>query len=177
MRQGRAGAIPIRNSNARTIGPVIRSKYGPPTVILELFTASTISGKTVPRSTTRAKAANNRLLIRNAPSRETGESIRPGERNRSPRQKIRPMLTAATTPKNASNVGPMPDWLNACTELSTPERVRKVPRMVNENVAHSNDRFQTRSMPRRSWTMTECRYAVPVSHGRNEAFSTGSHAQ
>jgi hypothetical protein len=25
--------------------------------------------------------------------------------------------------------------------------------------------------------MTECRYAVPVSHGRNEAFSTGSHAQ
>ncbi len=51
----------------------------------------------------------------------------------------------------------MPDSLNACTELSTPDRVRNVPRIVSENVAHSSDRFQTRSMPRRSWTMTECR--------------------
>ncbi len=51
----------------------------------------------------------------------------------------------------------MPDSLKACTLSSTPERVRNVPRMVRENVAHSSDRFHTRNMPRRSWTMTECR--------------------
>ena len=49
--------------------------------------------------------------------------------------------------------------------------------MVRENVAHSSDRFQTRSIPRRSCTITEWRKAVAVSQGRNEAFSTGSHAQ
>ncbi len=43
------------------------------------------------------------------------------------------------------------------TDSSTPDRVMKVPRMVSENVAHTSERFQTRSIPRRSWTMTECR--------------------
>ena len=45
--------------------------------------------------------------------------------------------------------------LNECTLSSTPERVRNVPRIVSENVAHSSDRFQTRSIPRRSCTSTE----------------------
>jgi hypothetical protein len=49
--------------------------------------------------------------------------------------------------------------------------------MVRLNVAHSSDRFQTRSMPRRSWTITEWMYAVPVSHGSSDAFSTASHPQ
>ena len=49
-----------------------------------------------------------------------------------------------------------------------------VPRMVSENVATSKLMFQTRSMPRRSWTITEWMYAVAVSHGRKLAFSTGS---
>ena len=52
-----------------------------------------------------------------------------------------------------------------------------VPRIVSANVEMTSDRFQTRSIPRRSWTITEWMNAVPVSHGRNEAFSTGSHAQ
>jgi hypothetical protein len=32
-------------------------------------------------------------------------------------------------------------------------------------------------MPRFSWTITECRNAVPMSHGMSDAFSTGSHPQ
>src|SRR5690606_739148 len=56
-------------------------------------------------------------------------------------------------------------------------RVRKVPRIVRRNVDTINPRFQTLSMSRRSWTMTECRNAVAVSHGMNDAFSTGSHPQ
>ena len=73
--------------------------------------------------------------------------------------------------------GPIPDSTKACTDSSTPDRVMNVPRIVSEKVAMTSVRFQTRSIPRRSWTMTEWRYAVPVSHGRNDAFSTGSHAQ
>ena len=38
-------------------------------------------------------------------------------------------------------------------------------------------RFQVLSIPRRSCTITECRKAVAVSQGRNDAFSTGSQAQ
>ncbi len=37
--------------------------------------------------------------------------------------------------------------------------------------------FQTRSIARRSWTITECRNAVAVNHGSSAAFSTGSQAQ
>ena len=44
-----------------------------------------------------------------------------------------------------------------CTDWMTPERVRKVPRMVRLKVATTSERFQTRSRPRRSWTITECR--------------------
>jgi hypothetical protein len=152
-------------------------KYGTPTEICWPFTASTISGNTVPSSTTNANAANATLLARNAASRDSGESIRPGARSRSPRQPIRPTVTATTIAKKPRIIGPMPDSVNACTESSTPDRVRNVPRIVSENVAHSSDRFHTRSIPRRSCTITECRNAVPVSHGRNDAFSTGSHAQ
>ena len=48
--------------------------------------------------------------------------------------------------------------------------------MVSENVATSRLRFHTRNMPRRSCTSTEWMYAVPVSQGSSDAFSTGSHA-
>ncbi len=66
-------------------------------------------------------------------------------------------MTSTINPKKPSSSGPMADSLKACTLSTTPERVRKVPRMVRANVAHSSDRFQTRSMPRRSCTITEWR--------------------
>src|ERR1019366_162107 len=67
--------------------------------------------------------------------------------------------------------------VNACTEDTIPDRVRNVPRIVSRNVPTTRLRFQSRSIPRRSCTITECRNAVAVSQGRNDAFSTGSHAQ
>ncbi len=42
---------------------------------------------------------------------------------------------------------------------------------------NTSQTFQTRIMPRFSCIITECRNAVPVSHGISEAFSTGSHIQ
>ena len=38
-------------------------------------------------------------------------------------------------------------------------------------------KFQTFSMPRFSWIITECRNAVPASQGMSDEFSTGSQAQ
>ncbi len=44
-------------------------------------------------------------------------------------------------------------------------------------VVRTSETFQIFSIPRFSWIITECRNAVPVSHGSSEAFSTGSQAQ
>ena len=66
--RARPGATAIRNSRHSTIGIVIVSKNGPPTVMDEPFSASTKRGKTVPSNTTKAKTANRRLLARKAPS-------------------------------------------------------------------------------------------------------------
>jgi hypothetical protein len=52
-----------------------------------------------------------------------------------------------------------------------------VPKVVRANVPTISERFQTFSIPRRSWIITEWRKAVAVSHGRRATFSTGSHAQ
>ncbi len=65
----------------------------------------------------------------------------------------------------------------AWIDCSTPERTRKVPSRASENVATIRQAFQTFSMPRFSWTMIECRNAVPINHGISAAFSTGSQAQ
>ena len=65
----------------------------------------------------------------------------------------------------------------ACTDCTTPDRVMNVPKIVRKNVTMTSVTFHTRSMPRCSWTRTECRNAVAVNHGRRPAFSTGSHIQ
>src|SRR5665213_3139902 len=106
-----------------------------------------------------------------------GESMPPLECRRSPLQAISPTPVSRTTPKKPSSSGPMVDSENECTDWMTPDRVRKVPRMVRLKVATTNVRFQIRSSPRRCCTITEWRYAVPTNQGRKEAFSTGSHPQ
>ncbi|MNY69165.1 hypothetical protein D3C86_2070610 [compost metagenome] len=62
----------------------------------------------------------------------------------------------------------------ACTEVSTPERTRKVPSRLSENAAIASSTVQLLNTPRFSVTAREWINAVPTSHGMNEAFSTGS---
>jgi len=62
----------------------------------------------------------------------------------------------------------------ACTEVSTPERTRKVPIRLSEKVRIASSMVQILSASRFSMTTAECSSAVPASHGMNEAFSTGS---
>jgi hypothetical protein len=61
-----------------------------------------------------------------------------------------------------------------CTEVSTPERTRKVPSSDSENVRIASSTVQIFSASRFSITTAECSSAVPASHGISEAFSTGS---
>ena len=67
--------------------------------------------------------------------------------------------------------------MNECTDEITPERVRNVPKIESSQDPMISARFHFLSMPRFSWTITECRNAVIVSHGNSDAFSTGSQAQ
>ena len=62
----------------------------------------------------------------------------------------------------------------ACTEVSTPERTRKVPSSDSEKVEIASSTVQLRKLPRFSVAASEWISAVPTSHGMNEAFSTGS---
>ncbi len=68
-------------------------------------------------------------------------------------------------------------WAKACTEVSTPERTRKVPSNERENARMASRTVQLFSASRFSTTMAECSSAVPASHGISEAFSTGSQNQ
>ena len=74
------------------------------------------------------------------------------------------------------NHGPIELCVKEWMELTTPDRVRNVPKSESENARSTSSTFQTRSMPRFSWIITECRNAVAASHGMSAAFSTGSHA-
>ena len=79
--------------------------------------------------------------------------------------------------RNATNQSPIEDWAKACTELTTPLRVRNVPKIESMKVEKISHMFQVFSMPRFSCIITECRNAVPVNQGIREAFSTGSQPQ
>src|SRR5690242_2787186 len=87
------------------------------------------------------------------------------------------MVAAAESTRNARKKYPTFDCVNECTLAITPERVMNVPKIDNSQAPMISPRFHFLSMPRFSWIITECRNAVITSHGRSDAFSTGSHTQ
>jgi hypothetical protein len=176
-RQAMSGPTPIRKMRARKIGMLTRLKNGAPTLTFVPFTASESSGNTVPKKTVKAAATRKRLFRRKADSRETIESSSPCACSRSSRQASSEKAPRTTRARKPRKNWPTEPWLKACTEPMMPERVRNVPKRVRLKVRMIRVRFQSFSMRRRSWIITECRNAVPVSHGMNAAFSTGSHAQ
>ena len=77
---------------------------------------------------------------------------------------------------NARNQAPMSLCENEWIELTTPDLVRNVPKRERQNASATSTTFQTFSIPRFSWIITECRKAVAARNGMRAAFSTGSHA-
>ena len=82
-----------------------------------------------------------------------------------------PMKSARIARMNRPRVG---SEAKVCTEVSTPERTRKVPSSDSEKVRMASSIVQIFSASRFSMTSAECSSAVPASHGMKEAFSTGS---
>jgi hypothetical protein len=131
----------------------------------------------VPKNTVKAAATRRTLFRRNADSRDTMESSVPWARRWSARHARSENDTRSTRARKARKKTPMAPWVKACTDPMMPERVRNVPKSVRPKVRMTRVTFQSFSIRRRSWISTEWRKAVPVSHGMNAAFSTGSHAQ
>jgi len=118
------------------------------------------------------------LFTRNAASRDSGDSSLAREAS-SGRRRIRkkPLTTMMMAMKIMNIMASFLSSPNACTDDTTPDRVRNVPTMVSRNVRMMSVKFQTFIIPRRSWIMVEWKNAVAVNHGTAAAFSTGSQAQ
>ncbi len=159
------------------MGVVSRLNQGGPTVCSVPVTASEMSGKNVPQRITRASATSTRLLSMKKASRDSSESRRASLRRSGSRETTSATDRAITQAMKIRNCTPMVEAPNAWIESRIPLRTRNVPSRASVNVAQMSDTFHTFSIPRFSWTMIECRKAVPTSHGISDAFSTGSHAQ
>jgi hypothetical protein len=119
----------------------------------------------------------SRLLSRKSASRENIEPRWFSLVSRSQRLISSAKDATKVAPMKAKKAGPIPDSAKACTEDSTPDRVRNVPKITRAKVRTIKTMFHRLSMPFFSWTITECKKAVPVSHGMNAAISTGSQPQ
>src|SRR5256885_4410908 len=113
----------------------------------------------------------------NAASRDSHESSSLRALSSGSRQitseKLKTRITTMKPVNSFARIGSSP---KACTDCTTPDRVMNVPKMVRKKVTITSVTFQTRSMLRRSWTITECRNAVAVNHGDRPAGSTGAPA-
>ena len=176
-RQAISGPMPVSASSSNPSGPLTALKNGGPTVILSPFTHSLRIGKSTPQSVAKQMPTSTRLLYRNAASRLTMLSSSAFACRSFRRVDTRYAVPTATTMRKPRNQSPTGDCAKACTLSMMPLRVMKVPRIVSRNDIATSVTFHLRSMPRFSWIMMLCRNAVVVSHGKNDEFSTASHAQ
>src|SRR3954470_15443598 len=177
LRQANSGPTPVKTSSSNPTGIITRLKNGGPTVTFVPCTHSDRIGNSVPQRTVKHATRKITLLNRKLDSRDTNDSNRCSDCRWLVFFKKKNRHTANVSPRKIRNHVPIEDCANACTELTTPERVRKVPRMASMKVAKISHMFHFFIMPRFSCIITECRNAVPVSNGSSEAFSTGSHPQ
>ncbi len=64
-------------------------------------------------------------------------------------------MKAISSSRNTAKYPPMDDCANEWTLEIIPERVKNVPKIVRKKVNETRKTFQTFSIPRRSWIMTE----------------------
>ena len=133
-----------------------------------------ISGYSVPSSTAAAAVVSSTLLTSRKVSREINEKA-PPERTlpeRAAKSVSEPPTTAA---RNSRMKTPrLGSVAKAWTDVSTPERTRKVPSRLSEKPMIDSMMVQLRNKPRFSVTAREWISAEPTSQGRKDAFSTGS---
>src|SRR6185503_9427804 len=174
LRQATSGPMPASSTAGAISGANTDSKYGGPTEILPRPSASRKSGYSVPSSTAAQATINSTLLASSIDSRESNSNMPPGETllARQAYSVSEPPITSAR--KQRMKMPRFGSVANACTEVSTPERTRKVPSRLRENAMIASSTVQDLKAPRFSVTAREWISAVPISQGMKEAFSTGS---
>ena len=168
------GPIIIRITTGVISGTKVASKYGGPTEILPMLSASRNSGYSVPSSTAKQATASSTLLPSSEDSRDSSAKLPPPESlgaRHANRLSEMPMTSTSSARMYRPRVGSV---AKACTEVITPERTRKVPSSDSEKAPIASSTVQLRKAPRFSVTASEWISAVPSSHGMKEAFSTGS---
>src|SRR5262245_65279983 len=117
--------------------------------------ASKNKGYRVPKSTDPKAATSNTLFASNIPSREITEKPPPNP-TRGARHAYKtnepPITTAKNTRMNRPRFGSV---ANACTEVKTPERTKKVPSKLSENAMIASSTLQEIKPPRLSVTANE----------------------
>ena len=83
-------------------------------------------------------------------------------------------VPVVTTSNNKMNTPREGSEAKACTEVSTPERTRKVPSRLIAKAMMARKMVQLFNVSLFSDTMAEWSNAVPTSQGIKDAFSTGS---
>ena len=101
----------------------------------------------MPSSTTKANRTNSRLLARKAPSAADHRVDAAGRTQPVAAPDDEADADGQDQAEEAEEQRADADVEKACTDSSTPDRVRNVPRMVRLKVAITSDRFQTRSRP------------------------------
>ena len=136
--------------------------------------ASIAIGYSVPSNMALVTTVKNALLSNNAPSRDS-RRVSAALFNNGARQAYSVNEPPITTTRNPRiKIPRLGSLAKACTEVKTPERTRKVPSRLSENVKMANSAVQALKVPRFSVIASECMSAVPTSQGINDAFSTGS---
>src|SRR5438552_10487601 len=127
LRHASMGPTPVSTSRNRPMGIFTLLKNGGPTVTLCPCTHSLRMGKSVPHSTAKHETSSTRLLKRKLDSRETSDSslFSLFKCERFLMKKNRHV--EKITPRKIMNQLPIDDCAKACTELTTPLRVRNVP--------------------------------------------------
>src|SRR5713101_237619 len=95
-------------------------------------------GKNVPHNTVKQATNRSRLLNRKLDSRETSDSSLCSLFRCDLFFTKKNMQVASVNAMNTMNQVPIEDCANACTELITPERVRKVPSSESKKVEKIN---------------------------------------
>src|SRR5690349_9452855 len=128
------GPTPVRSSRNIAMGMFTRLKNGLSTLIFSPMTASVITGNSVPQRIEKQLASRIRLLNMKLDSRESTLSICDSLFRYSRRLRIShtvKLMPIARKPTKYLPIGPSE---NACTDWTTPLRVRKVPKMQRKKV-------------------------------------------
>src|SRR5580704_13715892 len=146
-RQASSGPTAVSRRSSNATGMFTRLKNGGPTVTLVPCTHSESTGNSVPHRTVKHATSRSRLLNRKLDSRETSDSSRFSLRRCSRFLRNQYRQTANVSARKLTNHVPIEDCANACTELTTPDRVRNVPKIASMNVEKISHTFHTFSMP------------------------------